>query len=49
MIVLAAGGFVRPEVVGAPLAVLRGEYGLEPDDVVGMLHRYLTIVPVPPT
>jgi UDP:flavonoid glycosyltransferase YjiC (YdhE family) len=49
VVVLAAGGFVRPEVVGVPLAVLRGEYGLEPDDVLGMLHRYLTIVPVPPS
>jgi UDP:flavonoid glycosyltransferase YjiC (YdhE family) len=45
--VIAAGGFVRPDVVGAALAALRSEHGLAPDD--GMLHRHLTVVPVPPS
>lgn len=47
--VLLAGGLVRPDVVAAPLAVLRAAYGLGPADVMGMLHRYLTIVPAPPS
>ena len=44
--VIAAGGFVRPELVGAALDGLRSEHGLPPD--AGMLHRHLTVVPVPP-
>ena len=45
--VVAAGGFVRPDVVGEPLDVLRRAHGLPPD--AGMLHRHLTVVPVPPS
>jgi UDP:flavonoid glycosyltransferase YjiC (YdhE family) len=47
VVVIAAGGFLRPEVIGEPLAALRAEYGLDPDDAMSMLHRYLTIVPAP--
>jgi MGT family glycosyltransferase len=49
VVVIAAGGFARPEVVAEPLAELRDENGLDPQDTLGMLHRYLTIVPVPPS
>ena len=45
--VIAAGGFVRPDVVGAALDDLLREHGLPPD--ASMLHRHLTVVPVPPT
>ena len=45
--VIAAGGFVRPDVVGDALDALRSEHGLPPD--AGMLHRHLTVVPVPPS
>lgn len=46
VVVIAAGGFLRPELISEPLASLRSEYGL-PDDGLAMLHRYLTLVPVP--
>lgn len=46
VVVIAAGGFVRPDVVGEALDALRGEHGLPPD--TGMLERHLTVVPVPP-
>jgi UDP:flavonoid glycosyltransferase YjiC (YdhE family) len=49
VVVIAAGGLLRPEVVGEPLAALRAEWGLDPDEAMSMLHRYLTIVPAPPT
>jgi UDP:flavonoid glycosyltransferase YjiC (YdhE family) len=45
--VIAAGGFVRPDVVGEALDALRIAHGLPPDS--GMLHRHLTVVPVPPS
>jgi UDP:flavonoid glycosyltransferase YjiC (YdhE family) len=45
--VIAAGGFVRQDVVGEALDALRCEHGLPPD--TGMLHRHLTVVPVPPS
>jgi UDP:flavonoid glycosyltransferase YjiC (YdhE family) len=47
VVVLAAGGLVRPDVVAEPLSALRGDYGLGPDPHLEMLHRYLTLVPVP--
>jgi UDP:flavonoid glycosyltransferase YjiC (YdhE family) len=47
VIVIAAGGLVRPDVVAAPLSQLRADYGLGPDPTLLMLHRYLTLVPVP--
>jgi hypothetical protein len=48
VIVLAAGGFVRPDLVEGPLASLRAEHGLGQEGSLAMLHRYLTLVPVPP-
>jgi UDP:flavonoid glycosyltransferase YjiC (YdhE family) len=47
VIVLAAGGMVRPDLIAGPLTELRTEYGLGPDPDLQMLHRYLTLVPVP--
>lgn len=50
VVVIAAGGFLRADVVDDPIAALRCAHGLDPPgDVMGMLHRYLTIVPVPPS
>lgn len=50
VVVIAAGGFLRPDVVDEPIAALRAEHGLDPTEVVGdVLHRYLTVVPVPPS
>lgn len=49
VVVIAAGGFLRSGVVGEPLAALRAEHGLDPAGAMAMLHRYLTIVPVPPS
>lgn len=50
VVVIAAGGFLRPEVVDEPLAALRAEHGLDPtEDGMAVLHRYLTVVPVPPS
>jgi len=48
VVVIAAGGFLEPELIAEPLSVLRSEYGLA-DDGLAMLHRYLTLVPVPPS
>ena len=45
--VIAAGGFVRQDLLGEALDALRSEHGLRPD--AGMLHRHLTVVPVPPS
>jgi hypothetical protein len=47
VIVLAAGGMVRPDLIAGPLTALRTEYGLGPDPELAMLHRYLTLAPVP--
>lgn len=47
VIVIAAGGLVRSDLVAEPLTALRSEYGLDPDPDLAMLHRYLTLVPVP--
>ncbi len=46
VVVIAAGGFLEPELITEPLASLRSEYGLA-NDGLAMLHRYLTLVPVP--
>jgi len=48
-VVLAAGGLIRPDLVGEPLDALRAEYALPADPQLEMLHRHLTLVPVPPT
>jgi UDP:flavonoid glycosyltransferase YjiC (YdhE family) len=49
VIVIAAGGLARPELIAGPLTALRAEHGLGPDPDLKMLHRYLTLVPVPPS
>lgn len=46
VVVIAAGGFLKPALITEPLASLRSEYGL-PDDGLAMLHRHLTLAPVP--
>ena len=49
VVVIAAGGFLRADVIEESLAALRSEHGLDPAGAMGMLHRYLTIVPGPPS
>ena len=49
VVVLAAGGMLRPDVVAPSLDALRAEYGLVPDPGLAQLHRHLTLVPVPPS
>jgi UDP:flavonoid glycosyltransferase YjiC (YdhE family) len=49
MLVMAAGSFVRHEIVGAPLAALRAELGLPPDPELVMLRRHLVLAPFPPS
>jgi UDP:flavonoid glycosyltransferase YjiC (YdhE family) len=49
VMVIAAGGLVRPDVVGDSLKMLRAAHGLNNDPELLMLHRYLTLVPVPPS
>lgn len=48
IVVAAAGGLIRPDLVAEPLDALRADHGLLPDPQLAMLHRYLTLVPVPP-
>jgi UDP:flavonoid glycosyltransferase YjiC (YdhE family) len=47
--VIAAGGFVRPDVVSEALDVIRAEHGLPPDPRLEALTRYLVLVPAPPS
>lgn len=47
IVVLAAGGLIHPDLVAEPLDALRAEHGLPADPEVAMLHRHLTLVPVP--
>jgi len=47
VVVIAAGGFVRPELVAGPLDRLRDEVGLGPDPGLAMLTRFLVLSPVP--
>ncbi|MBC8163520.1 MAG: glycosyltransferase family 1 protein [Roseiflexaceae bacterium] len=49
VLVIAAGGFVRPDVVAAPLNAVRATHGLPPDPELAMLGRQLTLVPFPPS
>lgn len=49
VLVIAAGSFVRPEVVGEPLAELRAAHGLPADPDLAMLSRYLVLSPCPPS
>jgi UDP:flavonoid glycosyltransferase YjiC (YdhE family) len=49
VLVLAAGGFLRKEVVAEPLHELRSAYGLQPDPELAMLERHLVLSPFPPS
>lgn len=49
VLVMAAGSFVRKEVVGEPLHDLRAAHGLPPDPALAMLSRYLVLSPFPPS
>jgi UDP:flavonoid glycosyltransferase YjiC (YdhE family) len=49
VLVIAAGSFVRKEVVGEALNALRAEHGLPPDPDLTMLSRYLALSPFPPS
>jgi UDP:flavonoid glycosyltransferase YjiC (YdhE family) len=49
VLVIAAGSFVRPEIVGEPIAALREEHGLPPDPDLAMLGRDLVLSPFPPS
>jgi UDP:flavonoid glycosyltransferase YjiC (YdhE family) len=49
VLVIAAGSFVRREVVGEPLAELRAAHGLPADPELAMLSRYLVLSPCPPS
>ena len=49
VLVLAAGGFLRKEVVAEPLHELRSEYRLPPDPELAMLDRHLVLSPFPPS
>jgi UDP:flavonoid glycosyltransferase YjiC (YdhE family) len=49
VLVIAAGSFVRKELVAEPLRRLRAEHGLPPDPGLVMLSRYLVLSPVPPS
>jgi UDP:flavonoid glycosyltransferase YjiC (YdhE family) len=47
VLVIAAGSFVRPDVVGPALQELRTQHGLSPDPQLEMLGRYLVLAPFP--
>ena len=47
VVVLAAGGFILPEVADEPLRALREAFGLPHEDGMAMLHRHLTLTPFP--
>jgi UDP:flavonoid glycosyltransferase YjiC (YdhE family) len=49
VLVIAAGSFVRKQVVGQPLHELRAAHGLPPDPDLEMLSRYLVLSPAPPS
>lgn len=49
VLVLAAGGFLRPDVVAEPLHELRAEHGLPADPELAMLNGDLVLSPFPPS
>ncbi|MFN8484623.1 MAG: glycosyltransferase [Anaerolineae bacterium] len=49
VLVIAAGGFVRPEFVAPPLNDVRAAHGLAPDPDLAMLARPLVLSPFPPS
>lgn len=48
VLVMAAGSFVRPELIGETLNEIRVKHGLPPDPKMVMLHRFLALSPFPP-
>jgi UDP:flavonoid glycosyltransferase YjiC (YdhE family) len=48
VLVLAAGGFLRKEVIAEPLNEVRAEYDLQPDPELSLLLRDLVLSPFPP-
>lgn len=49
VLVIAAGSFVRAELVAEPLDQLRAHHGLPPDPELAMPSRYLVLSPFPPS
>jgi UDP:flavonoid glycosyltransferase YjiC (YdhE family) len=49
VLVIAAGSFVRRELIAEPINELRAAQGLSPDPDLSMLSRYLVIAPFPPS
>ncbi len=49
LVVIAAGSFVRRDLVDEPLHALRAVHGLPPDPELVMLERHLVLSPVPPS
>lgn len=49
VVVLAAGGMIRPDVVADALDEIRAEHGLPPDPNLLALERHLVLVPGPPS
>jgi UDP:flavonoid glycosyltransferase YjiC (YdhE family) len=49
VLVIAAGSFIRPDVVADALDTLRAEHGLPPDPGLEMLSRHLVLSPFPPS
>ncbi len=49
VLVLAAGGFVRPELVAGPLDEVRAEHGLPADPELAAPWRHLALSPFPPS
>lgn len=49
VLVIAAGSFIRPQIVAAPLNEVRAEHGLPPDPELAMPRRYLILSPFPPS
>src|SRR5271165_6405856 len=48
VLVLAAGSFIRPDVLADALDQVRGEHGLAPDPNLTAPSRYLVLSPFPP-
>jgi len=49
VLVIAAGSFLRSDVVAEPLNEVRAEHGLPPDPDLAMPNRYLVLSPFPPS
>ena len=47
VVVLGAGGFLRPEILRRPLDALAAELGLDTGDSVALLGRHLVLTPFP--